>query len=93
MTNCPGGQKAGTIGNDRNNGFSLGFDRDKCLPGPFGKNRPVKVTSAGPNLSYTDRRLRIDQRRAKEKTDGFKDKYRWRSGGEGANSVLSQKQG
>jgi hypothetical protein len=91
VTSCPCGQKAWTFRNDRNNGFNSCFDRDKCLTCPYGINCPVKVTSAGATLAYTDQQLRIAKRRAEEKTDEFKDKYRWRSGVEATNSVLSRK--
>lgn len=44
-------------------------------------------------LRYTEKELRISQRRAYEDTEEFKDRYRWRSGIEATMSEYSRRTG
>ena len=46
---------------------------------------PVKVKAEGALLPpYPEKKRRLAQRRAKERTGEFRDKYRWRAGREGS---------
>ncbi|MDQ6997058.1 MAG: transposase [Mariprofundus sp.] len=51
------------------------------------------MSKKGFYLRYTARQVRIAVRRAYEKTDEFRQRYRWRAGIEGSNALGKQKTG
>ncbi len=53
----------------------------------------MKMTKKKSYLEYDDKALRLAKRRAYEKTDRFKDRYRNRSGIEGTNSFCKRRTG
>ena len=54
---------------------------------------PAKAGKKGFYLRYERKQVRLAVRRAYERTDEFKEKYRWRAGEEGTNSLAKQKTG
>jgi hypothetical protein len=93
MNSCPMGQKAETERNKKGNGFDAHFDREACEACPCKGNCPVVIGKKKARLSYTDKELRAARRRLYEKTQEFKDRYRYRSGIEATNSQLKRQMG
>jgi len=72
---------------------TVAFDSQKCCTCPFQETCPVKQGTKNYYLRYTNKAMRLAQRRAYEKTDDFKDRYRWRSGVEATMSEYDRKTG
>ena len=72
---------------------TVAFDSQKCCTCPFQETCPVKQGTKNHYLRYTNKAMRLAQRRAYEKTDEFKDRYRWRSGIEATMSEYDRKTG
>jgi len=64
-----------------------------CLVCPCKDRCPTVEGKKGFYLRYERKQVRIAVRRAYEKTEAFKEKYRWRAGEEGTNSLAKQKTG
>jgi len=69
------------------------FKIDHCSNCPKRDKCPVKAGKKHYYLRYKDKVWRIAMRRAYEKTDEFKDKYRWRAGVEATMSEYDRKTG
>ena len=69
------------------------FDSPHCIACPVQEACPVQKGKRYHYLRYTDKEMRLAQRRAYEKTDAFKDRYRWRSGIEATMSEYDRKTG
>ena len=69
------------------------FDHDHCNACPLKAICPVKDGKKYRYLNYDDKARRIAVRRAEEKTDEFKEKYRRRSGIEATMSEYDRKTG
>ena len=69
------------------------FDHNHCNACPLKATCPVKDGKKHRHLNYDDKARRIAVRRAKEKTDEFKEKYRRRSGIEATMSEYDRKTG
>jgi len=67
------------------------FDSQYCCTCPFQEICPVKQGKKYHYLRYTDKAMRLAQRRVYEKTDEFKDRYRWRSGVEATMSEYDKR--
>ena len=72
---------------------TVAFDSQNCCTCPFQETCPVKQGTKYHYLRYTNKAMRLAQRRAYEKTDEFKDRYRWRSGIEATMSEYDRKTG
>jgi hypothetical protein len=72
---------------------TVAFDSQHCSPCPFQETCPVKQGKKHHYLRYTDKEMRLAMRRAYEKTEEFKDRYRWRSGVEATMSEYDRKTG
>jgi len=72
---------------------SAQFDGTVCGPCPQGEQCPVKPGRHGHYLRYSDKELRLEQRKAYEQTQEFRDRYRFRSGCEATMSELDRKTG
>jgi len=72
---------------------TVAFDSQKCCTCPFQEACPVKQGTKNYYLRYTNKAMRLAQRRAYEKTDGFKDRYRWRAGVEATMSEYDRRTG
>lgn len=89
---CPGGHAPVTAKHKKGR-HTAAFSHDRCrachlkatCPGKDGKNHRY--------LRYKDKEWRTAIRRAKEYTDEFKEKYRWRSGIEATMSEYAKKTG
>ena len=69
------------------------FQIDHCNNCPKRDKCPVKAGKKHYYLRYKDKVWRIAMRRVFEKTDKFKDKYRWRAGVEATMSEYDRKTG
>lgn len=65
---------------------SVVFNAQVCEACPFLNDCPVSAGEKGHVLRYTDKMLRLAQRRAREDTADFRNTYRYRSGVEGTMS-------
>jgi len=59
---------------------SAAFDSQHCNACPLQGSCPVKQGKKNHYLRYTDKEMRLSRRRSYEKTEEFRDRYRWRSG-------------
>lgn len=73
-------------GNHRETVFAV----EHCLGCPKRKECPVKSVRNGYGFSYDKKQVKMARRRAAEKTAVFRDRYRYRSGIEGAFSALDR---
>jgi hypothetical protein len=87
---CPMGQGSRRRRNEADDGGRAYFDGDRCAHCPRRGDCPVNNRNGFTYLIYKDEQVRIARRRAYQKTDGFKEAYRWRSGVEGTNSQLQR---
>ena len=69
--------------------LSVGFDSLHCNDCPLQSQCPVNKGKKRHYLRFTLKALRVAGRRAQERTDEFKDKYRWRAGVEATFSEMS----
>ena len=69
------------------------FSRETCSGCAILCNCPVKPGKRYHYFRYDDKALRLAQRRAREKTPEFKEKYRFRSGAEATMSALARRTG
>ena len=69
------------------------FDSTHCNKCPLIADCPVKQGRGHHYLRYTDREMRIAQRRVHEQTEEFKDCYRWRAGAEATMSEYDRRTG
>jgi len=72
---------------------TVAFDSHHYSTCPFQETCPVKQGTKYHYLRYTNKAMRLAQRRAYEKTDEFKDHYRWRSGIEATMSEYDRRTG
>ena len=89
IANCPIGHapiEDVARGNHREAVFAV----EHCLGCPKRKECPVKSVRNGYGFSYDRKQVKMAMRRAREKTVAFRDRYRCRSGIEGAFSALDR---
>jgi hypothetical protein len=72
---------------------TVAFNSHHCSTCPLQESCPVKKGTRYHYLRYTDKEMRLAQRRAYEHTDQFKDRYRWRSGIEATMSEYDRRTG
>lgn len=89
---CPEGHAPVKTRHKRNRHIAS-FKIDYCDSCPKRDKCPVKAGKKHYYLRYEDKVWRIAMRRAYEKTDEFKDKYRWRAGIEATMSFYDRKTG
>jgi hypothetical protein len=89
---CPQGQVPQRT-RHRKQRHSAQFEGAGCRQCPHRKECPVKPGRHGHYLRYSDKELRLEQRKAYEQTDEFRDRYRFRSGSEATMSELDRKTG
>jgi hypothetical protein len=85
VVRCPAGH-APVLKRKKKARYSQGFDPCACESCPLLDSCPVKKGSNHYFLRYSEKEMRIAKRRAEEKTDGFKERYRWRAGAEATMS-------
>jgi len=66
------------------------FERADCDKCPRQSDCPVKRDKRNATISYDAKALRLAKRRAKEKTEAFREAYRFRAGIEGTMSDLAR---
>ena len=72
---------------------SIGFASQDCQNCPNLSNCPVKKGKKYYYLRFTEKEMRIAKRRIYEKSDQFKDRYRWRAGIEATMSEYDRRTG
>jgi hypothetical protein len=72
---------------------TVAFDSQHCSTCPVQETCPVQQGKKYHYLRYTEKEMRLAQRRAYEHTDEFKDRYRWRSGIEATMSEYDRRTG
>jgi len=84
MQSCPAGHAPERVGRNRKkDGYIAVFSSETCSSCPFKAGCPSKQSKSGYRMRYTDKQVRLARRRTYEQTDTFKERYRWRAGGEG----------
>ena len=92
VVSCPEGHAPVGTKHRKNRHIAV-FKIDHCSNCPFLKGCPVKAGKKYYYLRYEDKVWRIAMRRAQEKTDEFKDTFRWRAGVEATMSEYDRKTG
>jgi len=92
VISCPEGHAPTSTKHKKNNHVAT-FNIDHCSGCPKRDTCPVKEGKKHYYLRYKDKVWRIAMRRAYEKTDEFKDRYRWRAGIEATMSEYDRKTG
>jgi hypothetical protein len=90
---CPNNQEPEFVSQNKKGNYSAGFDSSVCGRCPFEKECPAKKGKKYHYLRYNDKSVRISKRRAEEKNEEFKDKYRWRAGVEATMSEYDSRTG
>jgi hypothetical protein len=93
ITACPQGQTPVKIKRGKKNAMSVAFASEHCDVCPLRDRCPVKPGRQRHYLRFTLKALRTAERRAREHTPEFKDKYRWRSGIESTFSEMDKTTG
>jgi len=92
VISCPQGHMPVTTKKKKTR-YTAAFDSHYCRSCPFQEACPVKKGTRYHYLRYTEKERRLAQRRAYEKTEAFKDRYRWRSGIEATMSEYDRRTG
>jgi len=92
VVSCPEGHAPASTKHKKNSHIAA-FSIDHCSSCLKRDTCPVKEGKKQYYLRYKDKVWRIAMRRAYEKTDGFKDRYRWRAGSEATMSEYDRKTG
>ena len=87
---CPEGQAPVRTKLGKNGGRIVRFEKAICDNCPRQSDCPVKREKRGSTISYDAKSLRLARRRAVEKTEAFRDVYRFRAGAEGTMSDLAR---
>jgi len=92
VVSCPQGQVP-VVTKKKKTRHTAAFDSQNCSSCPFQETCPVQQGTKYHYLRYTEKEMRLAQRRAYEHTDEFKDRYRWRSGIEATMSEYDRRTG
>lgn len=90
MIACPQGQLPQRINTGKKGGKIVHFDKAVCDSCPRQSNCPVKRVKKSATLRYDTKALRLARRRANEKTEAFREVYRYRAGAEATMSDLDR---
>lgn len=90
LTACPQGQQPMKSKTGKQGGRIIHFDRTVCDRCPLQSDCPTKRVKRSVSISYDAKALRLARRRATEKTEPFKDTYRFRAGIEATMSDLDR---
>ena len=90
---CPQGHVPVKAKRGKKNAMSLAFASEHCSVCPLQDRCPVKPGRQRHYLRFNLKALRIAERRAREHTPEFKDKYRWRAGIESTFSEMDKTTG
>jgi hypothetical protein len=92
VISCPAGHSP-LSATQKKNRYCAAFDSGHCSACKNRETCPAKPGKRAHYLRYTDKHLRIAARRAHEKTDAFKERYRWRAGVEATMSEYDRRTG
>lgn len=92
VSQCPNGH-APVVRKQKKGRITQGFDLNTCDNCPLLEECPIKPGKKHYYLRYTSKEARIAMRRAYERSDAFKDRYRWRAGVEATMSEYDRKTG
>lgn len=92
LTACPQGHAPKKIKHKKKYHIAV-FNSNICLSCPRLSDCPVNPGKRGHYLRYDNKSVRLAERRALEKTEAFKDRYRFRSGIEATMSGYDRKTG
>jgi IS5 family transposase len=87
---CPEGKKPLRTKTGKQGGKIVHFDKLLCDFCPRQSDCPVKRVKQSATISYDAKALRLARRRANEKTEAFREVYRFRAGAEGTMSDLDR---
>ena len=90
ITTCPEGKKPLRTKTGKNGGKIVHFDKALCDFCRRQSDCPVNRVKQSATISYDAKALRLARRRAKEKTEAFREIYRFRAGAEGTMSDLDR---
>ena len=88
---CPQGNAPAKVRKKKR--LSIGFAIDQCENCPNLSICPVRKGKKYYYLRFTDKQMRIAQRRQYEQSSEFKDRYRWRAGIEATMSQYARRTG
>ena len=91
IVTCPGGHGPESVGSHQR--FSAAFSLDDCRACPQQAHCPVKPGKKAAYIRYTLKEVRLARRRRYERTEEFKDKYRFRAGVEATMSEYDRRTG
>ena len=86
MIACPQGQKPQRTKTGKKGGKIVHFDKATCDKCPRQSDCPVKRVKKSATIRYDTKALRLARRRAEERTEAFREIYRFRAGAEGTMS-------
>lgn len=90
ITACPEGKKPLRTKTGKHGGKIVHLDKAICDFCPRQSDCPVKRSKQSVTISYDAKALRLSRRRAKERTESFRETYRFRAGAEGTMSDLDR---
>jgi len=90
LISCPEGKNPIRIKTGKQGGRIVHFDRDACEHCQLQSDCPVKGAKRSATIRYDAKALRLARRRRAEKTETFKDVYRFRAGIEATMSDLDR---
>ncbi len=90
LISCPEGKNPIRIKTGKQGGRIVHFDRDVCDQCPLKSECPVRRVKRSATIRYDAKALRLARRRRAEKTETFKDAYRFRAGIEATMSDLDR---
>ena len=93
IATCPQGHVPVKVKRGKKNTMSVAFTSEHCDVCSLQDRCPVKPGRKHHYLRFTLKALRIAERRARENTPEFKDKYRWRAGIESTFSEMDKTTG
>lgn len=93
MIACPKGQKPQRTKTGKKGGKIVHFNKAICDNCPMQSDCPTKRVKRNSTISYDVKALRLARRRAKEKTEAFREVYRFRAGAEATMSDLDRMTG
>ena len=82
---CPAGH-APSVCKKKKGRYSQGFEVELCQNCPFVETCPAKKSANYFFVRYTAKDMRLAKRRRFERSEAFKEKYRWRAGAEATMS-------
>lgn len=85
-TQCPHGKPPYSVKRNKTGTITAKWSEKDCSTCPFNKNCQTKKGTRGRRLHYSEKDIRLWQRRQMQESPEFIDKYRYRAGIEATNS-------